>query len=82
MPDPRPSDTSSSDGMPPWLGEARLKKSRPPRGEVEKLKQETEPEKPSWMKDAAAKRRRASQILLTKQQGQRGSTKEELNILH
>ncbi|ELT88435.1 hypothetical protein CAPTEDRAFT_222176 [Capitella teleta] len=67
---PRPSpptDPVPNENTPPWMGESRLRKSRPPRGEVEKMKQETEPEKPSWMKDAAAKRRRASQLLIAKE---------------
>lgn len=69
-PPPAPKPSETNENTPPWLGETRLRKSRPPKGEVEKLKQETEPEKPSWMKDAAAKRKRASQFLLAKEQGE------------
>lgn len=75
-PQPAPKPVIQSEGTPPWLAETKLKRSsRPPRGEVEKLSKETEPEKPAWMKDAMAKKKRAS-LLLDKSKNRESGQKE------
>ena len=64
MPVPHPHPISKTDASgptntaSPWLSEVL----RPPRGEVEKLKSELE--KPSWMKNALARRKRRSEIFM------------------
>ena len=73
VPLPRPKTevlrTSDKPGEsnPAWLGESQLlRQARPPRGEVETLKQESEPEKPVWIKDAEMKRKRMSSLVTGK----------------
>lgn len=50
----------------PWMTEARLRKVRAPQGEAEKLQQEREPERPAWMKDALAKKKRNAELVQEK----------------
>ena len=69
-----------ADTTPPWMLEMKKKRqSRPtPRGETEKLAQEKQPETPAWMKDALAKKKRATQVMQAKQgegQGHAGSAR-------
>jgi hypothetical protein len=60
----------NGEATPPWLSEMRQKRQsrQPPRGEVEKSNEEQKPETPAWMKDALAKKKRATQVMERKQE--------------
>lgn len=76
VPLPHPHATSMTDGSgptnsaSPWLSEVL----RPPRGEGEKLKSELE--KPSWMKNALARRKRRSEIFMLHEESSNQTEKE------
>ena len=67
---PFTTNKTPENSTPPWLIEARNRRSsRTPHGEIEKMRQESEPETPSWMKDALAKKKRAADLIQRENEG-------------